>query len=209
MKIYDLTLPITGNDENAQVTPDHQFIKNGITMSTLTLHSHYGTHMDAPLHFLLDGNTLDNMPLEKCLGPAIVCDLTHKSPDSFITVEDLHPWADRIGYGSRVLLRTDWSKRVNDPNFMTEFPRIHADCAQWLADKGIWLIGIEHQSVAKLSSMQELTEVHHAFLKSEVVIVEGLANLRDLPQEDVMFSALPLKIVGGDGIPCRAVAWVQ
>lgn len=208
MKIYDLTLPISGEEENAQVVADNEFIKNGITMSKLNLHSHSGTHMDAPLHFLLDGNTLDNMPLEKCLGPAIVCDLSHKEPDSFITIEDLAPWADKIKPQSRVLLRTDWSQHHGKLFFQTSFPRIHVDCAQWLADRGIWLIGIEHQSVAKLDDMQELTEVHHAFLKSEVVIVEGLANLKELPQEDVMFSALPLKIVGGDGVPCRAVAWI-
>lgn len=209
MKVYDLTLPISGKEEIAQVKPDNQAIQHGITMSWLHFHSHSGTHMDAPKHFLPGGNTLENMPLEKCLGPAIVCDLSHKAPDSFITIEDLAPWKDKIGPRSRVLIRTDWSKRANEPNFMTEFPRIHVDCAQWLADRGIWLIGIEHQSVAKLDSMQELTEVHHAFLKSEVVIIEGLANLRDLPQEDVMFAALPLKIIGGDGVPTRAVGWIE
>ncbi len=208
MRIYDLTLPISGEEENAQIEPDRSFIKNGITMSTLNLHSHSGTHMDAPLHFLLDGKPLDTMPLEKCVGPAIVCDLSHKEPDSFITVKDLEPWADKIGHKSRVLIRTDWSQHHGKLFFQTSFPRIHVECAQWLADRGIWLVGIEHQSVAKLTDMQELTEVHHAFLKSEVVIVEGLANLKDLPQEDVMFSALPLKIMGGDGVPCRAVAWI-
>ena len=107
------------------------------------------------------------------------------------------------------MLRTDWSARFNEPNFLTDFPRIHIDCAQWLADRGIWLIGIEHQSVAKLSERQELIDVHHAFLKSEVVIVEGLANLRELPKDEVMFSALPLKIIGGDSVPTRAVAWIE
>ena len=208
MNVFDLSLPISGVEAKARIEPDPKRLEQGITMSWLHLHSHSGTHMDAPLHFLPEASTLDKMPLQKCVGPALVCDLSHKTPDSFITVEDLAPYAAKIGHRSRVLLRTDWDLHYGTERYSTHFPRIRVDCAEWLAQRGIWLIGVEHPSVAKLGDVQELTEVHHAFLREEIVIVESLANLRQ-PPENVMFCALPLKIVGGDGTPTRAIAWVE
>ncbi len=73
-------------------------------MNWLHVHSHAGTHMDAPLHFLPDGHLMETMPLEKCVGSAIVIDMTHKAWNSIITVDDLLPYAWQITEGSRVLI---------------------------------------------------------------------------------------------------------
>ncbi len=203
MKVIDLTLPIKDI-----LQPDDQAKQHGITMSWLHIHSHAGTHMDAPLHFLPSGHSMETMPLEKCVGPAIVVDMTHKEWNSIITVDDLLPYADQIGQGSRVLIRTDWDQHYGQEHYESMFPRIGVDSAEWLAARGIVLIGVEHPSVAALNSIEELTAVHHAFLKHNIVIVEGLAGLRHLPAR-VTFVALPLKLVGGDGTPTRAVALID
>ena len=158
--------------------------------------------MDAPRHFLDDGRTIDRLDLRKCVGPAHVIDLSHKEPSSLITVDDLAPHAGSIDAGSRLLLRTDWSLHAEMDDYRTSFPRISPELAQWLVERGVWLVGLEMPSVASLQDKEELTIVHQILLRGEVVIVECLANLDKLPAE-VTFVALPLKIESGDGSPTR------
>ncbi|MEM8862330.1 MAG: cyclase family protein [Chloroflexota bacterium] len=208
MKIHDLTLQVRNGRRGITITKKTSSKVEGYNTTDLLLYSHSGTHLDAPLHFLDDGATLDTMPLEKCVGPAMVIDLTHKAPNSLITVEDLAHVADQIQAQSRVLLRTDWDSKADDPEYRTSFPRISLELAEWLAEKEIWLIGLEHPSVASLQDKEELTAVHQALLKKEIVIVESLANLRKLPPH-VTFIALPLKVKDGDGSPVRAIAIEQ
>lgn len=208
MKIVDLTLQVYDGMRGVSITPKTSTAVEGFNTTDLVLYSHSGTHLDAPLHFLNEGATLDTMPLNKCVGPATVIDLSHKEPRSLIEIEDLRPYEAKINAGSRILLRTDWDRYADDPQYRTHFPRLSLALAEWLAKKGIWLIGLEHPSVASLQDKVELTEVHQALLNKEIVIVESLANLKKLP-EKVTFIALPLKIKQGDGSPVRAIAIVE
>lgn len=203
----DLTLMVTPEMRGVEIHTRTRFAEDGYNTTNLHLYSHSGTHLDAPLHFMPDGSTLDWMPLQKCVGTAVVLNLSHKSPRSLITIADMQPIADQIGHGSRLLLRTDWDDHANLPDYRTHFPRISLELAEWLATRKIWLIGLETPSVASLQDKKELTDVHQALLKEEIVIVESLSNLRQLPNE-VFFIALPLKIKGGDGSPIRAIALV-
>ena len=208
MKIHDLTLQVKNGMRGVTITPKTSAAVEGYNTTDLLLYSHSGTHLDAPKHFMPDGKSLDTMPLEKCAGEAIVIDLSHKAPRSFITIEDLAHVAEQIKPQSRLLLRTDWDLKADDPEYRTHFPRLSLELAEWLAERGIWLIGLEHPSVASLQDKEELTAVHQALLKEEIVIVESLANLRDLPSK-VTFVALPLKVKDGDGSPVRAIAIEQ
>lgn len=203
----DLTLMVTPEVKGVEILTHSRFAEDGYNTTNLHLYSHSGTHLDAPLHFIPDGSTLDRMPLQKCVGTAVVLDLSHKSPRSLITIADMQPIADQIGHGSRLLLRTDWDDHANLPDYRTHFPRISLELAEWLAARKIWLIGLESPSVASLQDKKELTDVHQALLKEEIVIVESLSNLSQLPDE-VFFIALPLKIEGGDGSPIRAIALI-
>ena len=207
MEVVDLTLQVFNGMRGVTITPKTSSRVEGYNTTDLLLYSHSGTHLDAPLHFLDEGATLDSMPLHKCIGEALVVDLSHKEPQSLITVEDLSAVADQIGSGTRLLLRTDWDSHANLPDYRTHFPRISLPLAEWLAERNIWLLGLEHPSVASLQDKKELTDVHQALLRKEVVIVESLANLRLLP-ETVTFVALPLKIQDGDGSPVRAIALI-
>jgi kynurenine formamidase len=207
-RIVDLTLTHYHGMRGVQIQPHTTITQDGYNTTTLTLYSHAGTHMDAPRHFLADGRTLDRLDLTKCVGPATVIDLAHKAPNSLITVDDLAAYQDRIGPGSRLLLRTDWDLHAEQPDYRTSFPRIALELAVWLVDRGVWLIGLEMPSVASLQDKAELTAVHQTLLRGEVVIVECLAHLRELPPQ-VTFIALPLKIGQGDGSPIRAVALVE
>ena len=205
MQPIDLTLTAYHGMRGVEITPKTRIQAEGFNTSTYHLYSHAGTHMDAPLHFVAGGRTIDHLALEKCIGPALVVDLSHLPPNSLITLDDLGDAAASIGAGSRVLLRTDWSDHAALEDYRTHFPRISLPLANWFAAQGIWLIGLETPSVASLLDKEELTTVHQALLNAEIVIVESLANLRLLERE-ITFIALPLKIDGGDGSPVRAVA---
>ena len=205
--IIDLTQTLSHGMRGVEIHPHTRIANEGYNTTNLHLYSHAGTHMDAPLHFLDGGATIDQWPLAQCIGPAIVIDLSFKAPDSLISVADLGVAAAKIGQGSRVLLRTDWDDHATLPDYRTHFPRISRELASWLVEQGVWLVGVQTPSVASLADREELRDVHQILLRSGVVIVECLMNLRELP-EQVTFIALPLKVDGGDGSPVRAVALI-
>ena len=207
-RITDLTLSLFDGIRGLSAEPKTTIADNGYNTTTLHLYSHTGTHMDAPLHFVAGGATIDTVDLAVCMGPATVIDLSHVEPNGLIAVADLLPYADRIERGARLLLRTDWSLHQGQEDFRTHMPRVSSGLARWLVARGIALLGVETPSVASVrpGMEAELAEVHRTLLESGVVIVEGLVNLHELRRETVELIVLPLKIRGCDGSPVRAVA---
>ena len=206
-RVVDLSLPYRRGMSYVKIEPEALVEETGVNLTLLSLSVHAGTHLDAPIHWLRGGRTVDHLDLEKCVGPALVVDLTHKPPDSLISVEDMGAYAGRIGPGSRLILRTDWDAHAWQPDYRTAFPRLSLEMARWLADRNIWLLGIDMPSVASLKEgdRQELADVHRALLAAEIVIVESMANLRDLRGDAVFIVASPLSIEGSDGSPVRAL----
>jgi len=204
-KIVDLTLTLYHGMRGVEIHPHTRIATDGYNTTNLQLYSHAGTHMDAPLHFIDGGATIDQWDLHKCIGPAQVIDLSHTAPNSLITVADIAAQADRIGAGARVLLRSDWDTHAELPDYRTHFPRISRELARWLVERGVYLVGVQTPSVASLADREELRDVHQILLRGQIVIVECLANLDQLPAA-VTFIALPLKVQAGDGSPVRAVA---
>jgi kynurenine formamidase len=163
--------------------------------------------MDAPLHFGVSDETIDQITLDDCVGPAWVVDLTRLAPKSLISVADLGPIAEKIRPGDRLLLKTGWCQHIDDPKYYRDnFPRISEDLARWLVARKLKLLGVEPPSVADVHDLKEVTLIHQILLGGRIIIVEGLANLAALTQDRVWFCAAPLKIEGGDGTPCRAFA---
>jgi len=206
MNVIDLSLPITPEMPGVELSVARRLESDGWNASTLNLYSHCGTHMDAPRHFLPDGASLDFLDLSVCLGPATLINLAPAEPAQLITVEDLGEQAESVQPGDRLLLRTDWYQRYGTPDYRQALPRISQALAEWLVEKRVALIGVEPPSVADVNNMQELTEVHQTLFRGNVRIVEGLAHLDRITASRFDFIALPLRIVGGDGCPVRAVA---
>ncbi|MEM1109626.1 MAG: cyclase family protein [Planctomycetota bacterium] len=206
MRVIDLTLPVKNGERGVDITTARRLEVEGWNATTLSLYSHSGTHMDAPHHFLPGGPTLDQQDLAVCVGPATVVDLTPTSPKQLLTPVDLGKVANTIQPDARLLLRTDWHQRHGTPAYRDELPRISVELAHWLVEKQVAMVGVEPPSVADVNNMEELTEVHQILFRGGVLIVEGLAYLDQLTQDTVEFIALPLKVVGGDGSPVRAIA---
>ena len=205
-RIIDLSLTLKKGMRGVDFSTAATIDNDGYNATNVLLYSHAGTHLDAPSHSIDGAGTVDKIDLHKCIGPALIIDMSHKGADSILTVRDFEPYTDRIIQGTRLLIRTDWDLHAGQPDYRTDFPRISHDLAQWFADKNIWLLGLETPSVASLQDREEMQLVHRIMLKKEIVIVECLTNLREIQSEFVHLVALPLKIEGCDGSPIRAIA---
>jgi kynurenine formamidase len=185
---------------------------------------HGGTHIDAPVHFAKGRNTLDEIPLEQLLGPAIVVDVTRQcatNPDYQVTSENFQNWEKqngRIPAGTIVLLRTGFGKYYPDrKSYMgtdergaaavakLHFPGLHPDAARWLTqNRAIKAIGLDTASIDYGQST--LFESHRTLFDKNIPAFENVANLDKLPIKGFSVIALPMKIKGGSGGPLRIVA---
>ena len=141
------------------------------------------------------------------MGAAWVVNLAGIEPKALIEVSHLGKVAEVLQSGESLLLRTDWSKHADNPALYRDgLPRLSEALARWCAEKQVRLLGVEPPSIADVNNLAEVTLIHKILLAGRVVIVEGLTNLNQLQAEKVFFVALPLKPLGGDGSPCRALA---
>ena len=205
-RVIDLTIPLEDGLPGVSIEPARTLEKDGWNATTLHLYSHCGTHMDAPTHFGVSSQTIDQIPLDRCTGPAWVVNLAGIKSRALIRVADLGQVADRIQEGDSLLLRTGWSRHVKEPSYRDGLPRVSLELAEWSAAKKIRMLGVEPPSVADVNNRDELTAVHRILLGAGIIIVEGLANLDQIRRERVTFMAFPLKVGGGDGAPVRAFA---
>jgi arylformamidase len=170
-------------------------------VSELRLGSHTGTHVDAPYHFVDTGMKVDELPLEALLGAAWVLDCGDRSN---VDVDDLQ---GQVPAGTlRLLLKTRNSQLWHSGRreFAADFAALTLEAARWIAQQeGICLLGVDYLSVERPGSKDHA--LHHALLEAGVIIVEGL-DLSALQTGWYNLFCLPLKVVGGDGAPARAVA---
>jgi arylformamidase len=206
-KIIDLTLTYRPGMRGYQCEVASTKKDNGWNARTLSLYTHSGTHMDAPLHFVEGGATIDQLDLDKCVGPCRIISIDGLQPRALIEVAHLGEAAQTIEPGDRIILKTGWSKFVNDSAIYRDgLPRISEDLALWLAEKRIGFIGVEAPSVADVNDIPEVTRIHEILLGAEIVIAEGLCNLEAITLDTVELFALPLKPEGSDGSPARIIA---
>ncbi|MCE5309272.1 MAG: cyclase family protein [Acidobacteriales bacterium] len=183
----------------------HTLASAGFNVAEITASTHQGTHLDAPYHFFDDGATVDSIPLDRFCGEASLVDLAPHgalAPRTGIGIATLEKHADAFVPGARILLRTGWDRRWHHADFFTDHPSLTLDAAHWIASRRIALLGLDTPS----PSVEDL-EVHRILLDpaAQIVIVESLANLEQLPPR-FTFIGFPLRLDGCDGSPIRAVA---
>ena len=171
-----------------------------LTLSAYSLGAHSGTHIDAPMHFVLGGASIDRVSLEPLIGPARVIDI----PDGVQAIDaaelDRHEWRG----APRVIFRTRSSLRgwMQSSTFHRDFAYIAPDAAQLLADAGVQLVGIDYISAEQFGAPAPRT--HRILLGKGIPIVEGLA-LEGVGAGDYDLIVLPIKVGGHEGAPARAI----
>ncbi|MHB8520571.1 MAG: cyclase family protein [Limisphaerales bacterium] len=167
-------------------------------VSTVSMGSHTGTHMDAPLHFVRTGVGLDRMPLTATIGPARVIEIRDRES---IKPGELRP--HKIRRGERILFKTRNSTRSwKSDAFDEDFVYISQEAARFLAERGVQTLGVDYLSVGGFK--RDGVETHQALLGAGIWIIEGL-NLAKVKPGKYELVCLPLKVRNGDGGPARAV----
>lgn len=168
-------------------------------VSHISIGSHTGTHMDAPLHFLRKGKGLDQMPIDATIGPARVIEIKDKES---IKAEELK--SHGIRSGERILFKTINSRYWKSNAFRKDFVYIARDAARYLAQQKVRAVGIDYLSVGGF--YKDSLETHQALLKAGIWIIEGL-NLLKVKAGRYDLVCLPLRIFNSDGAPARAVIY--
>ena len=204
--IIDITVPMQSEmpvwpgTECIRLTPTKLLEKgDSYNASRLDCDLHTGTHVDAPSHFLADGTTVETLPLDVLVGPAFVA---HLLEVEYITPEDLADLNLPTDV-KRLLLRTRnselWATETTE--FKKDFVALTPDAAQWIVDKEISLIGVDYLSVQRYSD-DSIT--HEILLGAGTVALEGL-NLSDVQSGFYELICLPLRLVGAEASPARAI----
>lgn len=195
MEIIDVSVPLR---EGMVTYPGDPVVKleraasiaegSPVNLTRIDFGLHSGTHVDAPVHFLDGAEGIDQVPLDALIGPCEVVE----APD--LTRESVARAPEGV---ERVLFKTPNSELWASDEFAEDFARLDGDGARLLVERGVRLVGVDYLSVGDEAA-------HHALLEAGVVPVEGL-DLRGVEPGAYELVCLPLRVVGADGAPARAV----
>ncbi len=202
MEIIDISLSLSeetptykGRKEGKPRLERIRTLAQGANETRLTLETHTGTHVDAPLHMLSPANSIDQLPLSSFLGPALVVEIRGVEA---IAPEHLSPFQQFLSPRQFLILKTDNSfSDLSRENFVY----LTASGASYLAQQGAKGVGIDSLGIER---DQPGHPTHRLLLEKGILIFEGL-YLREVEPGFYYFLSLPLKIEGGDGSPARAV----
>jgi len=208
MEIIDITQTVNQKvvkwpDEASP--PSQEFVSHTgkgdpATVSDWKMSSHTGTHMDARMHFIPDGWTMEKLDLRRSVGQCRVVDLTHV--EGQVSVADLE--AAEVAGQARLLLKTRNSELglMQKEEFDESYAAISEEAAEYLVEIGVETVGVDYLSVEPFEDGEFHT--HHTLLGADVLILEGLV-LTDVEPGDYLLACLPLKLEGSDGSPARAI----
>ena len=206
MSLIDLTLPIQSGMKSFPGEPGGHFLPFSVldegaefAAQQLVLYSHLGTHMDAPSHFLAGGADIDQVPLDRVVGEAVVARAILRDGATELGIDDLD-LPTELRAGARVLICTGWDRHWGTERYFDGFPDIGEELARALAAAGVALVGMDtptpHATKAR--------EVHEILLGAGIAVVEGLTGLTAIVGTIGELFCAPLPLVGVDGSPVRA-----
>jgi kynurenine formamidase len=184
---------------------------------------HGGTHLDAPIHFAEGKHSVDQIPIEQLIGEAVVIDIADhcdQNPDYMLAATDIEAHEAKHGIipaAALVLVKTGWAGRWPDKKAYMgsdvagdvanlHFPGVSREAAELLAARSVAAVGIDTASIDPGVSRDFPT--HQVLGAAEIAILENVASLDEVPERGALLVALPMKIGGGSGGPCRVVALI-
>ena len=216
-RIVDLTRTISHEMPNFPGEPRPGFIRFGdlgdigFRCHQILMPTHFGTHADAPSHFLPSGRPIARMRPDAYVGPAALLDVRRRPDATRVTRTDLErAWErawERARPGGepvrRVVVNTGWAERATGARYFRGFPGLTREAATWLVrSKRVTLVGLDLPSVHPT----DYRRVHVILFRGNVAVVEGLVRLGEVRVSRFFLVALPLPFAGLDGSPVRALA---
>jgi len=216
--INDKLVPWPGDERFFEAKVNASVEKNGYFTRSFWMLEHYGTHLDAPVHFPPGKTTVDQIPAKQLFGPAVVLDVRAEGTqdaDYQLPAERIEEWEKRHGQiseGAIVLLRTGWASRWpdaqkyrnQDAQGRMHFPGFSVDAAKLLVGRKVSGLGCDTLSIDYGASAD--FAVHHLALGSGLYHLENLADLSALPETGAFLVVAPIKLEGGSGGPVRVFA---
>jgi kynurenine formamidase len=218
--ISDQLVPWPGDKKWFEATVNATVEKNGYFTRSFWMLEHYGTHLDAPIHFPPGKTPVDQIPAKQLFGPAVVLDVRAEGatdPDYLLPVARVEDWEKRHGRipeGAIVLLRTGWASRWpdaqkyrnQDAQGKMHFPGFSPDAAKLLVERRVSGLGCDSLSVDRGAS--EDFAVHHLALGAGLYHLENLTDLGEVPEAGAFLIVAPIKLEGGSGGAVRVFALV-
>lgn len=211
-KAVDLThelandMPIYPGDPSPNFVSYATLDKDGVNLTKLTLGSHTGTHVDAPLHFIPDGMGIDQIPANKLVGHAYVADLSYKPLGSGISAQDLRKALEgKVVEDDIVVCYTGCSEHWGDESVSRNYTYLTGEAAVYLVGKKVRAVGIDFLSVEKFRASDPVA--HKTLLGSRIFIIESLSRAtKQFAGSRILMICMPIKLQNGDGAPSRVIA---
>jgi kynurenine formamidase len=190
--------------------PIHVHARDGRSNSKLSFWTHMGTHIDPPYHFVADGMTIDELPLERVTGTAVRIDLRPVARErTVITAADV----EQQGYhksdvtGRIGVLQSGWTERkFGTPEYTTDYPWYDASVAEWLVDARAKAVVVDTYIDHVDAPRPGDCPCHRLLLANGIPIIENIVNLEQIAAREFTMYALPMKLYRGDGGQARVIA---
>jgi kynurenine formamidase len=214
MHVIDLSVPVAHGDGRlgleVEFDTPYTYENCGWAGSTFKMFCHYGSHVDAPNHFIEGAGSIDDAPLTKLMGPAAVLRLTDHGAEAAITGDTLEDRGAHVVRGDIAILQTGWSDaHWGTDTFWKDGPYLAPDGADWLVERGIKAVvyDFSEEFIVRTPGFRgEDCEIHHKILGQDIYNIEYVHNLPKIAGDRCAIIAMPLKLVGLDGSPARVLA---
>ena len=208
--IYDGMITFPSNwHPRTEITILGRHKLEGRATRKITFGTHTGTHVDAPLHMIEGGKSIDEVNLDKIVGNAAIINLSNTNLRNGITYQDLNAEGGNVQDSDIVIIRTDWWKKWGERAFYFEHPFLTEGACKWLFEHQVRTVAIDIPNID--NPTEELPPgtpgpMHVLLMSSDVTVIENLTKLDRITSKSIFFVALPLKIKGADGSPARVIA---
>ncbi len=214
MEMVDLSRVIYDGMPKIPILPDvhvRRFLSlekgHPLNVTELSLPCHAGTHVDAPIHIVPNGKSIEELSLDSFVGPGAVIPVKKRGGEE-VTARDLDKAGVPVNRGDILMLFTGWDEKFESPDYNLH-PYLAVDAAEWLVEKGVKLFGIDCITVDLPTPLRQKGfdfPVHKILLGNGVLIAENVANLGKIVGRKTRILALPLKVKGSDAGHARIVA---
>lgn len=214
VRVVDLSHPVTSETQVYPGDPvphleQHSTIaRDGFNLMSVSMGSQSGTHVDAPFHFDDEGKRIDELALNLFVGPAVVLDCGDLEGRQEITIASLGDKLSAVQRGDIVLFKTRWSQFYGTDEYFNN-PYLNADLVEHLLGLGVLTFGLDAINIDETPDDDHEGvgfPAHHLIAKAGGVICENLTNLEAIDFDRPIVSIMPMKFIGIDGAPVRAVA---
>jgi kynurenine formamidase len=214
MEMVDLTHVIYDGMPKIPVLPEvhvQRFFSlekgHPLNVTELSLPCHAGTHVDAPIHIVPNGKSIEELPLDSFVGPGAVIPVKKRGGEE-VTARDLENSGVSVNRGDILMLFTGWDEKFESPDYNLH-PYLSVNAAEWIVTKGVKLLGIDCITVDLPTPLRQKGfdfPVHRTLLGNGVLIAENVANLGKIAGKKTRILAFPLRVKGSDAGHARIVA---